>query len=147
MRKLLRAGAVCLAGLLACYCAFVNHNEAYQVGIAWNFMSGKLWLQEPGFHLTAPWTLVTRVDARPQRVCITSSSQAAFNCKLVQFEPRFWREFVAVEGWRYYWLSNRLSFNGGYWEEYRGMRDILRGYAFSAKQYPFVVALRDYEDP
>lgn len=145
MSSALRRVAVCLAGLVAGYCAFINHNEAYHAGIAWNFVSGELWLQEGGYHITSPWTLVTRVDTRPQRVCITSASRVAFNCKLVQFRREAWREFVVTEGWRYYWCSNRLSLNLGYREEYRGLRDILRGYAYSERQYPFLTVLESYQ--
>ena len=147
MRTLLRFGIAGIAGLAVCYAAFVNHNEAYEVGIAWNFASGDLWLQEGGYHVTTPWTLVARLDTRPQRVCITSASPVAFNCKLVQFEARQWRSFVQTEGWRYYWLANRFSLNFGYREEYRGFRDILRGYAFSARRYPFIGVLEEFQEP
>lgn len=137
--------AVVTGILLACWLMFFNHIEQYQAGIAWKFTTGEMWLQEPGYHITAPWTLVAVVDVRPQRVCITSASHAAFNCKLVQFQSSAWREFIAVEGWRYYWLSNRVSWNASYREEYRGFRDILRGYAFSAQQYPFIKVLEEFD--
>jgi len=64
--------------------------------------------------------------------------------KLVQFEPKYFKEFVAVQGFHYYWLSNRISFNLGYSDEYRGMKDLLRGYAYGVKKYQFVSVLRDY---
>ena len=144
MRFPIRLG-LCLLGIVVTSNGFINHNEAYEVGITWNFVTGELQLQRGGVYVTTPWTLVARVDTRPQRVCITSVAHAAMNCKLVQFEPGAWRQFVAVEGWHYYWLANRFSFNSGYQEEYRGMRDILRGYAFSAQPYPFMVVLRDFK--
>lgn len=124
---------------------FVNHVDQYQAGLAWNFMTGELWLQGPGYHLTRPWVLIANADTRPQRVCITSASHAAFNCKLVRFQSTAWRQFIAVEGWRYYWFANRFSLNLGYREEYRGFRDILRGYAFSIERYPFVEVVMDSE--
>jgi len=130
--------AVIVVGLLS----VSNHVEAYEVGIAWNQVTGQLWLQPAGIHWSAPWVAVSRIDTRPQRVCVTSASKA-FSCKLVRFEPAAYREFVAVEGHRYYWWSNRISFNLGYDEEYRGMRDLLRGYAYGAKQYPFVVTVQE----
>lgn len=139
--------AVITAGLLfVIWLAFINHVDQYQAGVAWNPVSGELWLQESGYHRTAPWTLVARIDLRPQRVCITSASHAAFNCRLVQFVPEYWQEFVRVEGWRYYWLANRFSLNLGYREEYRGFRDVLRGYAFSARRYPFVRVLEEFQE-
>lgn len=136
-----------LGVVVAFYLGFVNYTDQYHVGIAWNLFSGGLTLQKKaGFHLSSPWVLVSRVDTRPTRVCITSTSRA-YNCKLVQFEPEAYREFVATQGFRYYWWANRLSFNFGYDEEYRGMRDILRGYAFGVEQYPFLKVLDGYAGP
>ena len=149
MKKLLIvAGACCLLGLF--YLAFVNHLETYQVGITRNFISGELTIQNPdkdrgGYFFSAPWVQVARIDTRPFRVCITSATRA-FNCKLVQFEPSAHKEFVAVQGFQYHWLANRISFNFGYTEEYRGVKDILRGYTYGVKKYPFVTVLRDYVD-
>lgn len=145
MKRALTSVALAIALPLAFWAMFLNHVDQYEAGIAWNFATGDMWQQEAGFHLTMPWVLVTDVDTRPQRVCITSAGHAAFNCKLVQFRPAAWREFIRVEGWRYYWFANRLSLNVGYREEYRGFRDILRGYAFSAERYQFIDVLEDYE--
>ena len=89
---------------------------------------------------------MARVDTQPTRVCVASASRA-YNCKLVQFNASEFRLFVKTEGFHYYWWYNRLSINFGYDEEYRGLRDILRGYAFAAKQYPFVTTIRSYETP
>lgn len=114
---------------------YVGFNE---IGIAWNRVTGTLWKQEPGFHITWPWVSVARVDTRPIRVCVTSSGKG-FSCKLVKFVPSAYREFVATEGHYYYWWANRISFNFGYREEYRGMKDILRGYAYGSKMYNFIV--------
>jgi hypothetical protein len=97
----------------------------------------------PGWNITPPWVEVARVDTRPKRVCVESASRS-FNCKLVEFNPAGWEEFVKTEGFHYYALYNFFSFNGGYREEYRGMKDILRGYAFGNKKYPFITVLREY---
>ena len=146
MKKLLIVGAVCLTMIGCFYLTCVHYTEAYQVGIAWNRITGELKLDEhAGLHVTPPWVAVSRIDTRPTRVCVTSSGRG-FNCKLVQFESGAYKEFVAVQGFHYYWLSNRLSFNAGYDEEYRGMKDLLRGYSYSVKKYPFSRVVRDYQD-
>jgi hypothetical protein len=138
---LLRAAkilAVVAGAYLILYCPFVHFTDSYHVAIVWNRVSGELSLNEKGgFHLTPPWTAVARIDTRPMRVCITSTARTT-NCKLVEFQPAAYRDFVSVQGFHYYWWANRFSWNSGYNEEYRGMRDILRGYAFSARQYTFV---------
>lgn len=144
MRALSAVGAAGLAACCLIYLACLNYLEPTQVGISWNWQSGEVELQDPGWHLTPPWVQVARIDTRPTRVCITSASRA-FNCKLVQFVPDGYQLFVETEGFHYYWWYNRISFNWGYSDEYRGMKDILRGYAYSSKQYPFVKILRDYQ--
>ncbi len=146
MNKLIIVGATCLAVLGGIYFPFVNYLEPVEEGIAWNFATGELRLQNKGWNFTPPWVLVARIDVRPIRVCVTTAGRG-FNCKLVQFEPSAYREFAATEGFYYYWWANRISFNWGYDEEYRGMRDLLRGYAYGVKRYPFVTVLRDYEGP
>ena len=142
-------GVVCLVQLVF-YIAFFNHLETYQVGITRNLVTGEVGIQNPskdtgGYYFSAPWVRVARIDTRPMRVCITSGA-VAFNCKLVEFEPAAYKEFVAVQGFQYYWLANRISFNFGYAEEYRGVKDILRGYTYGIKKYPFVRVLRDYTE-
>ena len=142
MKKLPAIILGCLAVFIV-YFPFVNHLEPFDAGIARNFVTGELYIQKPGWNVTPPWVAVARVDLRPARVCITTASRA-FNCKLVQFNPSEYELFVETEGFHYYWWYNRFSFNWGYSEEYRGVRDILRGYAYSAKLYPFITVLVDY---
>ncbi len=143
MKTLGIVGALAFALFGFIYLPFLNYVEPFEEGVAWNFVKGELYLQKKGWNVTPPWVLVARVDARPMRVCITTAGRG-FNCKLVQFEPAHFKEFVQTEGFYYYWWANRISFNMGYAEEYRGERDMLRGYAYSVKPYPFVTTLRDY---
>lgn len=126
------------------YMACVHFTDNYHIAVTWNRFTGEFTCDTAGgFHFTAPWVKVARIDTRPVRMCITSAGRG-FNCKLVQFQPERWRTFVETEGFQYWWWANRLSFNGGYDDEYRGMKDLLRGYAYGIKQYPFVKTLRDY---
>lgn len=37
------------------------------------------------------------------------------------FRTEYWEEFIKADEWRYYWWSNRLSFNCSYPEEHRGL--------------------------
>jgi hypothetical protein len=143
MRRTLVVISCCLAVLGGSYLAFVHYTEPYQAAIVWDRVSGELRLDDQaGFDVTAPWVAVSRIDTRPVRVCITSAGRG-FNCKLVRFDPAAYKEFVAVQGFHYYWFANRFSFNSGYDDEYRGMKDLLRGYAFGVKKYPFVTVLKD----
>jgi hypothetical protein len=111
-----------------------------------NRVSGETKLDTPGWNISAPWVAVSKVDIRPMRVCVTSSGRG-FNCKLVRFEPKGFQEFVATEGFRYYWWANRISFNFGYDQEYRGMKDIMRGHAYGIQKYTFLTVVQDYETP
>lgn len=143
-RRLINVGRA-LGVMAIFYLACVHYLEPHQGAIVWNWASGELRVDtKAAWHLTWPWVVATRIDLRPQRVCITSTTRAV-NCKLVRFEPSAYREFVVTEGFRYYWLSNRISFNRGYDEEYRGWRDVLRGYAFSTKKYSFLAIVQEYQ--
>ncbi len=145
-RSAIQAGAATFAALLTFYIACVHYTEPNEVALVWNMVSGKIELDDhAGFSLTPPWAAVARIDTRPMRVCLTSSARS-FNCKLVQFEPNAYREFIAVEGFHYYWLANRLSYNSGYDDEYRGIKDILRGFSYGAKKYSFIRVLTEYEE-
>ncbi len=133
-----------LTGAVLFYLLCLNHNEPTQIGIARNRVNGAMWTQRGGWHLTSPWVSVARVDTRPMRVAVNSAGHG-YSAKLIQFAPEHWQEFVTVEGFRYWWWANRFSFNGGYDEEYRGMRDILRGHAYGTKSYPFLRILNEYQ--
>jgi len=128
---------------LSIYLLFLNHTEPTELGIARNLLTGNMWTQHAGWHCTLPWTLVSVIDTRPVRVSVQSSGRG-FSARLVHFVPDQWREFVNTEGFKYYWWSNRISFNLGYAEEHRGMKDIMRGYAYGKKEYPFIQTLTEY---
>lgn len=136
-----------LTFLAAFYILFVNYLEPTEVGVARNWINGHLYLQTPGLHITPPWIWVNRIDTAPIKVSVSTSSRG-YNAKLVQFNTNYWKEFTLTEGWAYYWWYNRFSFNSGYSkdEEFRGFRDVMRGYAYSYKQYPFVTVLKEYEE-
>lgn len=128
------------------YLAFIHYTDTTHTGIRWNWMSGEIKPDpKPGFHCTAPWVMVTRIENTPIRVCIESAGRAV-NCRLVQFIPDEYKALIAAEGFRYYWWDNRISFNLGYKEEYRGTRDLLRGYAFSVQEYPFIKTMTTYSE-
>ena len=148
MRTVAYATLVGLALALASfYLLCVNYLGANERGLAYDVFSGELFLQEqPGIQVTPPWIFTTRIDLEPNKVCVTSTAHARFNCRLVQFIPEEYRAFLEVEGWRWYWWSNRISFNWGYDDEYRGFRDVLRGYALSGQDYPFIRVLEEFEE-
>lgn len=128
-----------------CFCS-VNYLENTEVGLTWDPLTGEKSIQQrAGWHLTPPWVFETTIVTNPERLCLTSSAHAAVNCRLVQFVPSEYRSLLEVEGFGWYWWSNRFSFNLGYREEYRGVSDVLRGYTFSSQQYPFIHILREYE--
>ncbi len=137
--------AIFLFSVFTFYLFFLNYTEPTEVGIARNFITGEMWIQKGGgWWCTSPWVRVARIDIRPVRVTVPSAGHG-YSAKLVQFQPDAWQEFVAVEGFRYWWWANRFSFNFGYDEEYRGMRDILRGHAYGTKKYSFFKVITEYE--
>lgn len=144
--KKLKYGLIGGGLVLALYLAFFHYTEPTEVGIRWNPFKGEISLDpRQGMHFTAPWVLVSKIKTTPTRVCVTSASRSV-NCRLVEFVPEHYKTLIAVEGFRYYWWDNRLSFNSGYDDEYRGVKDLLRGYTYGIQQYPFINTLRVYEE-
>lgn len=144
-KKWIRRGTGLFLALFLFWLGFLNYTEPTQIGIARNLATGEMWAQiGGGWHLTPPWVLVARIDTRPIRVSVDSAGHG-YSAKLVQFVPEQWETFVNTEGWRYWWWANRISFNLGYKDEHRGMKDILRGYAYGAKEYPFIRVLTEYD--
>ena len=135
------SGFLTLCGLG--YFAYISHLDVNEVALTWNVISGEMHLRDQqGWTLTPPWVTVVKIDTRPARVCIASASRA-IHCKLVQFKIAGWQEFVQLEGLRIYWFANRISFNGGHDDEYRGMRNLLLGYTFARKEYSFIEVLEE----
>ena len=142
-----RVGVGLTVTLVTLYLSLIHYTDINQVALVWNRFDGNIQIDSvPGFNITAPWVKVARIETRPQRVCVTSASRS-FNCKLVRFNPAGFKELIQVEGIHYYWLYNRISFNGSYGEEYRGVRDLLRGYAYSSKRYSFISIVEETGDP
>ena len=123
----------------------ITHIEPDEWGLQKNFINGQIALKDPGLYFRPPWMLITKIPAKPIRVCISSTSKG-YNAKLVQFNPETYEEFVVTEGWSYYWWANRFSFNSGYSkeEEHRGFKDIAKGYAYSVVNYPFFITIKEY---
>ena len=144
MKKRIVLAAGLLLALFIFYLVCLNYTEPTELGVARNMITGQMWAQNGGWHLTAPWVRVARIDTRPIRVSVDSAGHG-YSAKLVQFIPEEWESFVNIEGFRYWWWANRLSFNCGYHQEHRGMKDILRGYAYGAKKYPFFRIIAEYE--
>lgn len=132
-----------LSAIILYYATF-THIEVSEIGISRNFFSGHMELVPTGWHLSPPWVGISVIDTRPFRVMVSTTGRG-YNAKLIQFDSSHWQDFVNTEGWRYYWLDNRLSFNlGSGFQESRGIENILRGYAYSKKPYSFLKILEEY---
>lgn len=142
-QKFLKIGLAIIGGWLLVWMMFIHHVEPTEVAIRWNPFTGETSIDTvPGYYVTSPLTTVAKITTQPTRVCITSSSRSV-SCKLVKFEPCGWKKFVQIEGFHYYWWYNRFSFNFGYDDEYRGIKDILRGYAYGNEHYDFLTVIDD----
>jgi hypothetical protein len=124
------------------YLSSVYYLGIHQVAITYNKKTGNTMLiKKAGFHIAPPWILASRIDTRPRKYCIPSIAKTA-TCKLASFRPEEYRSFVYQQGFRYYWWANRISVNFGNNQEYRGMNNILLGYVFSEKEFPFLEIYR-----
>lgn len=123
---------------------FIHINNVHHVSVSRNYITGEIALDSTkGIKISAPWVQVIKFDTRPFKVCIDCSC-ANINCRLIAFNPKGWKEFVSREGIQYYWFRNRLSFNLGQKQEYRGIKHVLRGYAYDG-EYSFIKKLNDVQ--
>ncbi len=128
--------------LFVCYLAFYHFTDSYEFGLTWNMFTGEIKPDKhTGHHFTAPWVLATKIDTRPQRVCIATATRN-LNCRLVQFDTAYWRELVKFEGFHYYWWYNRFSFNSGQ-DTYRGVTNLLLGHAYGNTRCSCVKVLQE----
>lgn len=120
-----------------------NWTSYHEVSIERNFFTGTLLIDtNAGPNFSAPWIQVSNIDTRTKKLCIDCSCRT-MNCRLVQFNKEGTLNFVLREGFRYYWWTNRFSFNSGNDNEYRGMDFILRGYAFDSEKHPFLNMIKE----
>jgi len=133
-----------VAGFILLGWGFLFHwTGVHHASIMRNIFTGEVSVDTiPGPQLSPPWVQISRIDTRPRRICIDCSCRV-LNCKLVQFDPQGWREFVDREGFEWWWWSNRISFNSGGEVTYRGQDWILRGYAFEGGDYSFIKVYKE----
>lgn len=136
-RKKVKIIGLSLFFLLFFWLFFIHYNQIHHVSVSRNLFTGELILDESkGIKFSAPWVQVIKFDTRPFKVCIDCSC-SNINCKLIAFNSVGWEDFLNREGFKYFWFKNRISFNSGNKMEYRGIRHVLRGYAFD-KEYSFL---------
>ena len=143
LTKPIKTALIFIASITLMWLMLFHWTGVHEVGICRNIFTGELSIDSvSGFEITAPWVQVSMIDTRPQRLCVECDCRS-LSCKLVEFKSEHWRDFVDNEGFGYYWWANRFSFNSGADEEYRGMRWILRGYAFSGQEHTFIKTTKE----
>ena len=132
MNKLWKAGIAICVGiflLLLFYSLFLNHVDINEIGIAYNSIGGKVWIQDrPGWYLTSPFVEVATVTTLPLKVTIPSEAKV-INTKIVRFNPAGVDEFIRMQGFSYF--TNQ------------GIENILMGYAFSGEKYSFLEVMQE----
>lgn len=125
--------------LFTFYLTSFNFLNMSEVSLNYNIIDGTVTCDTvTGIKLSAPWVLVSVIDTRPIKVCVDCSCRN-LTCKLIAFNPNEYKTFLQKEGWSYFWWKNRLSFNSGNKQEYRGFKNVIRGYAFDNVEYNFLV--------
>lgn len=118
-----------LIGGLAFWGACLNHVAINEIGIAYNSIGGNVYVQgHPGWYLTSPTVEVANIPTIPMKVTIPSEAKV-INTKIVRFNPNGVDEFVRLQGFSYF--------------SDQGIENVLMGYAFSGKSYPFLDVLQE----
>lgn len=116
-------------GSLLFFCLCLNHVHINEIGVAYNSMNGKVTIQDnPGWYSTSPFVQVVNINTLPHQVCIPSGA-VVINTKIVRFKKEGVEEFIRLQGFSYS-LSSSLD-------------NILMGYAFSGKEYPFLEVMQE----
>lgn len=134
--------AIILSVVLFLFYLFcVDFRDSYHIALCKNEIKGEVYLDTlHGFNVTYPWIRVSKIDTRPIKLCIDCNC-ANINCKLIQFDYNYYQNFTKREKFCYFWWKNRISFNISQENEYRGMKFILRSYAFDKEKHKFIKEL------
>lgn len=108
------------------YLACLNHVSVNHIGIAYNSLDGAISEQDPGWHVTPPTVLTTSLSTLPLTVKIPSEARI-INQKVVRFRKGKVVEFVKFQGWS--------------WSLGDSLENILLGYAYSGREWPFLEVL------
>ena len=121
-------GSVVLA-LLIFYGVFLNHVAINEIGVAYDSIGGKVWVQaRPGWYITRPTVKVAVIPTVPLKITIPSEAKV-INMKIVRFNPAGIDEFIRLQGFSYF--------------SDQSIENILMGYAFSGEKYPFLDVLQE----
>lgn len=121
---------------LSCF----GYVENYQIGYTFDKVSGKTTLLQysdgtpkKGYIYANPLVSVYTIDLRPMQVTINANNRV-LNAKLVQFNPKGFKTFVAWHG------------NADYSQE--SLKDILMSYAYdpSNKSYDFLTIKKELKN-
>lgn len=111
------------------YIACLNHVEINEIGVAYNSYDGKVTIQEnPGWYVTSPFVRVVALSTVAHQVSIPSGAKV-INTKIVRFKREGVEEFIRLQGFS---ITLHDSFD-----------NILMGYAFSGKSYPFLEIMQE----
>lgn len=117
-----------IAGAI-CYITCLNHVAINEVGVAYNSMDGSITIQSnSGWYVTSPMVKVVTFSTLPIVVHIPSEAKV-INTKIVRLNLQGLPQFIRLQGFSYTMGQN--------------MENILMGYAFSGKQYPFLDILQE----
>jgi len=82
------------------YLPFLNHVPVNSVGIAYDSSTGHVYTQEPGWHVTDPFTFTTDRSTLPFRVSFATDAPVN-NTRILRFKPEGAIEYVHYSGFSY----------------------------------------------
>lgn len=114
---------IAIFGGILYYLLFLDYVGINKVGIAWNSSTNKITVQEPGWHKTSFDEFVFCLPTTPIVVTLPSKAKVV-NSKLVRFRKEGAEQFVDIQGFG--WYSDQ------------DFENVMLGFAFSGKKYPFL---------
>jgi hypothetical protein len=115
------------------YFLCLNHVGVNQLGVAYDPIGGQIAKQKvPGWYITGPFVRVAYIDILPIRVTIPSAAKV-INTRLVRFRAEGLDEYIKLQGFGYDLTTS--------------LENILMGYAFSGREYPFLEIMEEPTEP
>lgn len=120
--------SVLLIGVTLFFFLCLNHVSPNEFGVTYNQLGGEVKIQpHPGWYYTSPFVRATTLPSVPFRIELYTDAKIV-NVRVVRFIPEKIKDFIALQGFQYYYNGGRSG----------DLNNIVAGYVFGGKTNSFI---------